>query len=61
MSGMADVTLVFRPDGTRESTVIRPPFAGTSTGLCLESLVANARIDPFTGGPYVWRQGVVVH
>ena len=51
IKGVARVRLVAMPDGTADGVHVTGDFEGTPTGLCVESLLADAKLPTFKGPP----------
>jgi hypothetical protein len=51
-TGTGHVTITFLPDGSAARAVVdQPPFAGTTTGACIEALFLRVRVPAFSGAP----------
>jgi hypothetical protein len=51
IKGTARVRLVATPAGTAESVNVTGDFEDTPTGLCIESVIAGAKLPAFKGAP----------
>ena len=53
-SGPGRITVTFQPDGSVSNTTIdKPPYAGTPEATCVSSRFKLARTQPFEGPPGV--------
>jgi hypothetical protein len=51
IKGIARVRLVATPAGTAESVNVTGDFEDTPTGMCVESVIAGAKLPTFKGPP----------
>jgi hypothetical protein len=51
IKGTARVRLVAMPDGTADNVKVTGDFEDTPTGLCVESLLGDAKLPAFKGPP----------
>ena len=51
IKGTARVRLVATPAGTAESVYITGEFEDTPTGMCVEAVIAGAKLPSFKGPP----------
>jgi hypothetical protein len=58
--GPAVVVMTFEPTGKVSNVEVKPPYAGTPTGRCLELTFQALRMRPFTGAAVTLTQRVMI-